>query len=123
MLGRGAGNPVVTTFLVFAVGILGCLFALATLRPTLPSTSAFAGVPWYAWLGGVLGMFYIVLVVTCTPRLGVGLTTMLILVGQMTIALMLDHFGALGNAPHPINVARIVGLILMISGTVLIKRF
>ncbi len=56
-----------------------------------------------------------------TPRLGVGLTTALILVGQLFTALLLDHFGAFNNPPHSLNFWRMVGLALMIGGFALIK--
>jgi transporter family-2 protein len=53
--------------------------------------------------------------------LGVGLTTCLILVGQLVAALAIDHFGAFGSPHQAMNVWRVAGLGLMVGGVVLVK--
>ena len=55
------------------------------------------------------------------PRLGVGLTTCLILVGQLITALAIDHFGAFGAPQQAINLWRLGGLALMVAGVVVVK--
>ena len=47
----------------------------------------------------------------------------LIIAGQLIVAVLLDHFGLLGFASHPINLWRIVGILLLIAGVLLIKQF
>jgi len=47
----------------------------------------------------------------------------LIVSGQMTASLVLDHFGWLGYQLHPINGLRILGVFLLIGGVVLIRLF
>jgi bacterial/archaeal transporter family-2 protein len=122
-LGRTAGHPVITTLLVFLVGSVACLAALLVMRPATPSLAQFGQTPIWAWGGGLIAMLYVILLVTLAPRLGVGLTTALVLVGQLLAALALDHFGALGNPQHSLNTMRLIGLVLMIAGVALIKRY
>ena len=122
-LGRFVGNPVLTTTIVFAVGIVASGIVLAAMRPSMPTSTALRDVPPVAWLGGMLGMIYIVLLVFLAPRLGVGLTTALVLIGQLLTALTLDHFGALGVVQHAINPYRVGGLMLMSAGVYLIKAY
>jgi transporter family-2 protein len=122
-LGRTAGHPVLTTLVVFAVGILACLLGLLVFRPAIPASGVWLNVLPLAWGGGVIAVFYVVLLVTLAPRIGVGLTTALVLVGQLAAALALDHFGALGNPVHALNAMRAIGLALMIGGVALIKTF
>ncbi len=122
-LGRFAGHPLTTVLLVFASGVVCCGIALLFFRPALPTALALRSAPAGAWLGGLIAMAYVVIVISAMPRLGAGLTTTAILVGQMVIALLLDHFGLLGNAPHPMNAPRVAGLALMLGGMLLIKQF
>jgi bacterial/archaeal transporter family-2 protein len=122
-LGRIAGHPIVTTLLVFLVGVLACIFALLVMQPATPQLAQFGQVPLWAWGGGMIAMVYVVLLVTLAPKLGVGLTTALVLVGQLLAALALDHFGVLGNPQHSLNIMRLLGLALMIAGVVLIKNY
>ena len=122
-LSRTAGHPLLTTLCVFGIGGMACVLALAISRPALPELAEWRSLPLWAWGGGIISMIYVVLVVFIAPRLGVGLTTTLVLAGQLLAAMLLDHFGALGNPIHPMNPMRAVGLGLMIAGVLLIKKF
>jgi transporter family-2 protein len=44
-------------------------------------------------------------------------------VGQMTMALVMDHFGLFGLARHEISPLRILGASFLVAGVVLIRRF
>lgn len=92
-------------------------------RPPLPSVSELVAARKTVWLGGVIATGYIVAIVVLTPKLGVGLTTGLILVGQILTALVLDHLGAFGSAQHMLNAGRLAGLALMIAGIATIKVY
>ncbi|MDE2579825.1 MAG: DMT family transporter [Hyphomicrobiales bacterium] len=122
-LGRTAGHPLLTTLVVFIVGGVACALGLAVVRPFLPDLAAWRAAPPVAWGGGIIAMAYVVLLVFLAPRIGVGLTTALVLVGQLAAALALDHFGALGNPVHALNLARALGFVLMVAGVALIKIY
>ena len=47
----------------------------------------------------------------------------LIVGGQLVMAVILDHFGWLGYAQHPINPMRLLGVGLLVGGVLLVKRF
>jgi transporter family-2 protein len=57
------------------------------------------------------------------PRLGAALTFSLIVAGQIVISVWLDHIGFLGAAPHHINLPRILGVLLIIGGVILVRKF
>jgi transporter family-2 protein len=64
------GSPVAAVVVNFAVGTLGLfLFALAT-RVARPARGAIAGAPAWAWLGGLLGGFCVLVATIVGPRLG-----------------------------------------------------
>jgi len=47
----------------------------------------------------------------------------LIVAGQMTASVVLDHFGWLGYQLHPLSGMRILGVCLLVGGVVLIRWF
>ncbi|MGR3501028.1 DMT family transporter [Pseudaestuariivita sp.] len=99
-LGGVLRNAFTASLIVFVVGAALLLALVAIMRPQLPSLAELMAAPRTVWLGGVIATGYIVATVIITPRLGVGLTTGLILVGQLCMALALDHFWALSPAPR-----------------------
>jgi uncharacterized membrane protein YdcZ (DUF606 family) len=42
--------------------------------------------------------------------------------GQMFISVVLDQYGLIGYPPHPLTVARALGVVLVIGGVILIQR-
>jgi transporter family-2 protein len=71
------------------------------------------------------GVFGVILYLTFSytlPRVGVAVTTSLLILAQLAIGLVLDHFGWLGMAQHPINLARLVGVGALLVGAYLISR-
>lgn len=122
-LSRAAGHPLSTAVAVFFVAVLAGIIGLLLLRPPLPALAQWREVPPAAWGGGLIAVIYVGLLVFLAPRLGIGLTTALVLVGQLLAALVIDHFGLLGNPQHHFNVMRLLGLAFMVMGIMLIKRF
>ena len=61
--------------------------------------------------GGILGGAYILLI-NSAPRLGIGNVTVLVLLGQILSALLIDQFGLLRSPVHVLNIQRIIGVIL-----------
>ena len=120
-LGEVTRNAFTASLIVFFAGALFLTIIVAATRLTLPTASALAAAPKPVWLGGVIATGYIVAIVVLTPRHGVGPTTGLILVGQILTAVVLDQFGAFGNAQHSLSAGRLAGLALMIAGIATIK--
>ncbi|MEL6415739.1 MAG: DMT family transporter [Pseudomonadota bacterium] len=122
-LGGVTRNAFTASFIVFAVGLIVLTAIIGITRPSLPGLSELTAAPKTVWLGGLIATFYILAIVVITPQLGVGLTTALILVGQLCMALALDHFGAFGNPQQSLGLTRALGLAMMIAGVVTIKAF
>jgi transporter family-2 protein len=71
----------------------------------------------------LLGAFYVTAIVLAFPRIGPALTFGLVIAGQMAISVLLDHFNILVAQQHPINLWRGLGVALIITGVMLIRRF
>lgn len=122
-LGGVTRNAFTASFIVFLTGTLVLAMIVAVTKPNLPSMAEVLSAPRTVWLGGLIATGYIVAIVIITPKLGVGLTTGLILAGQLCMALALDHFGAFGNPQHTLGAGRAIGLALMVAGIVAIKTY
>jgi transporter family-2 protein len=109
-------------FASYFVGVI-CMALLAlALRDPLPSASAAARIPWWAWSGGVFGAIFIGLAIVLVPQLGAATFIALLVTGQMLGSIAFDHFGWLGLAQRPIDLPRLIGVALLIGGVVLIRR-
>lgn len=121
MLAKAGGSPVLAALISFVVGTIA-LFIVWLGSGNRPGTAAFAGLPWYAWIGGLYGAVFVGVAAYAAPRIGVASLITVGIAGQIAMALLLDHFGALGLTREPINVGRIAGALLVIAGVVLVRR-
>ena len=78
--------------------------------------------PWWTWIGGLYGAIFVVSAAWGVPRLGVALTVILMVAGQILISVLLDHFGALGVPKQPLNLTRLLGVLLVFGGVLLVRR-
>jgi transporter family-2 protein len=122
-LSRVVSSSIVTAFISFAVGTIALFFYLLLTRQFHLQTIPFRQSPWWIWIGGLLGTFYVAGIVVLVPRLGVALSFSLVIAGQMMIAMLFDHFGWLGVAVREISFGKIAGAILLIVGVFLIRKF
>lgn len=122
-LGEKLGNASMAGLASFVIGLIGLLFYLFATRTPLPASTTLLRVPLWAWTGGLLGALYVVVTIVTVPKIGVGTLTGLVIGGQITLSILLDHFGLLGLERHPISLGRLAGAALLIIGVILVKRF
>jgi transporter family-2 protein len=79
-------------------------------------------VPKWQLIGGLLGAAYITAMVVAVPKLGVGLSVVTVIVGQILSSLVIDHFGWFGKEPIPLDWNRGIGVILLLAGLCFIFR-
>lgn len=96
---------------------------LLLLFPLSPgSLGEIAQAPWYLLLGGIIGVLITYGVVVSIPRAGVALATTAIIVGQVTTALIIDHWGLFGLEKIPFTWWKALGLVLLASGACLMLK-
>lgn len=116
------GHPVVAATVSFVVGTIGLILAGLALRVPWPDLKQAGAVPLWAWTGGLLGAAYITGAVVLAPRLGAAVLIASVMAGQLTAALLLDHFGLLGFARQNITPGRVAGAAFLLAGVYLIQR-
>lgn len=121
-LGKTVGSPVQASLISFLVGTVALLMYVLISGQTL-NVSSLKQVSAPVWLGGILGAFYVTVVILAFPRIGPALTFGLIVAGQMVVSLVLDHHNILVAQAHPINLWRVLGVVLIVAGVVIIRKF
>jgi bacterial/archaeal transporter family-2 protein len=122
-LSSAVGNPVTSTLCSFIVGAIGLFVYVLIVRAPLPPITAFTQIAAWKWTGGLLGATYVLLTIAIGPRLGAAALLALVVTGQMIAAMVLDQNGWLGFAQHSVNLWRLLGAALLVTGTVLILRY
>ncbi|MGI8467888.1 MAG: DMT family transporter [Pyrinomonadaceae bacterium] len=116
-------SPILAAFISFAVGTVALFIYILLAGVPLNNLASSKNAPLVAWIGGFLGAFFVSVMATIVPRVGVALAFSLAIGGQMLVTLLIDHFGWLGVPEKPINLMRIFGATLITLGVILIRQF
>ena len=120
-LGKKIGN--LGSVLILTVVSIALLLLLIIL---LPDTASLRNIPglseWYLYVGGVLGVAILAAPIFLVPRLGATSTLTALVVGQLCLALIIDHFGLFSVPKIEINLMRIAGIILLVAGAFFIRQ-
>jgi transporter family-2 protein len=109
-----------SVFITYASGgLLACLAMLAARGGNL---RAWHEVPWYALTAGVSGLVIVGTIGYTVPRLGLSTAFTVIVAAQFIVAALIDHFGWLGAAVHPMELSRFAGIGVLILGVWLMTR-
>ena len=119
-LGGLLGGPFWAATAQFSVA-LSVVLAVAFATQPAPITSGLGSAPWWVWTGGVFSATFIVVSTFLTPRLGVAVTLATIIVGQLSAALVVDHFGLFGGPVVRVSLARVAGVALLLAGITLMR--
>lgn len=104
------------TFVVHLVGTIIIVITLLLLRPGKTGLGQIGQAPWYAVLGGVLSVLIIYAVVASISKLGVATATTAIIVGQVSVAVLIDHFGMFGLRQIPLTWWKLAGITMLATG-------
>lgn len=119
-LRAGLGHAMQATFVSFAVGACGALVACLLMRVPWPKPEQIAAPALWMWFGGLCGTFYVWTTITSGPRIGAALAVSVAIAGQLVMAALLDHTGALGFPQHAVSPLKLLGIGLVVAGVVVI---
>jgi len=114
----GAVNASLVENLMAGVLSLVVLFGLLTAGRITPGM--FRPVVLPATFGGGLVIVSVAAVAWAISRVGVAATNMAMLVGQITLATVIDTVGVGINEAIPLTLPRVAGLLLMVGGLLLV---
>lgn len=111
-LGKKVGT-IEATFISFCVGTAALFFMV--LFWGKGNILAVSEVPTYQLIGGILGAFYLAVIVVAVPKIGVSGALFAVITGQLLISAIIDHFGLFGAPRFPLDLKKMIALVLMIS--------
>jgi transporter family-2 protein len=121
-LSGGLGSPLAAASVSFFVAMIALVAAQLFLRTPLPSIGQAASIPVWIWLGGLLGAVYVTGAIVSVGAIGTTTAICFVIAGQIGAALLVDRFGLLGAASHPLSLAKLCGATLVLAGAVIAVR-
>lgn len=112
----GTFESSLVSFTVGTVALVVVVFAFGG-----GSLGAVRNVPWWQFLGGLIGAVFVTTTLLAAPRITVSGMLVAALVGQMLGALLIDEFGWFGMPRRPIEGTRLLGLGLLAASVLLIN--
>jgi transporter family-2 protein len=120
-LAHFVGGPVRASMISFVVGALALLLVVVLFYRSSGNRAGDA--PWWAWIGGLLGAFYVTATVVVPVRLGAAAFFGILVAAQLVTSVLVDQFGWLNFPKHEASPLRLVGVALLIAGALLVRLF
>jgi transporter family-2 protein len=95
--------------------------ALSLAHAPRPQLDGLSGLPWWGWLGGLVGASYVTSVFVAIPQIGASATIALTVAGQQLASVLVDRYGLLRLPRRPIPAIRLAGVVILLAGVVLIQ--
>lgn len=109
-LGKRIGT-IEGAFVSFAVGTLFLFLAMLFLGKG--NILSMFTVPKWQLTGGLLGAAYVMIAVWAVPKIGVAITLLAVVTGQLVTSALLDHFGVISGQQIPLDGKRVSALLLL----------
>ena len=116
---RTLGHPLWATMVSLVVSIISILPLLVAFRVGPPHLASLTDTPWWIWVGGALGAFFITVALMTAPELGAVVFISAVVMGQSIASLTLDQFAIAGFPSRPVTLLRIAGALLVVAGVLL----
>lgn len=100
-----------SAFLTFSVGAVVTALLIFFFEPNHSVT--LMDVPKWQLLGALCGVPYIVIMVVAVQRIGTAVATVAVIFGQLSMSVLIDNFGWLGNKVITLSGSRIAALVCL----------
>ncbi|MDF0119119.1 DMT family transporter [Staphylococcus pseudintermedius] len=123
-LGQTLHSPFFASLVSFTVGASALIILTLMLHRhvKIHATSEQHGpLKWWHFVGGALGVIFVTTNIILTPVIGVTFTLITVMVGQIIMGLLIDHFGLFGVPHRHITKQRLLGFMLIIIAIIIIQ--
>jgi bacterial/archaeal transporter family-2 protein len=122
-LSKSMGSPFTATFGIFALaaGLMG-ISTLLSESPGL-TVEGISQTNWKMWLGAFIVVMNIITFTVVPQKIGVANMIVFFIAGQIVSSVIVEHFGLLSFPIHEITWQRLVGIVFLIIGVVMVKKF
>jgi bacterial/archaeal transporter family-2 protein len=119
-LGKATGD-LASALISFLVGT-AALLLIVVVSGKAGGISHATDVRWYYLLGGLLGAIYVAHALVAVSSIGAGGVAAATVAGQLTASVVADRLGILGLEQVALSPLRLLGIALLLVGTVLVVR-
>lgn len=106
---------------VLTFGVALAVAAMVALLQGGQPVRAVIAAPWYMVLPGLVVAFYMLSITHFGPIIGLGTAVILVVLGQVVCAVILDHLGVMGLPQVPVSWSRLAGIALIVLGVALAR--
>ncbi|WP_286931625.1 DMT family transporter [Leclercia sp. UBA5958] len=118
-LGQEVGD-LWATLSIFGVGAALTFLLMLFFSPR--NAPSYFSQPGWQLLGGILGPVYVIILTVTTPMIGIALTMIGILAGQVFKSLVIDHYGLFGTPHRKIDRKRLLALLFIIAALIFVAQ-
>ena len=119
-LGKATGS-MAAALVSFSIGTIALATVVVLSGKAGGLTNTF-DVSWYYLLGGLLGAVYVANALIAVTAIGAGGVAAATITGQLTASVAIDRFGWFGLDEVPLTPERLLGVALLLVGTILVVR-
>ena len=115
------GSPLVASLVSFSVGTIYLIAATLIQKGSLGiPAEAFGRLPWWAWFGGICGLYGLTVNILIFPKLGGVQTALMPMLGQIGMGMLVDTFGWFHSATYPFTWLRLTALAMILAGVCMV---
>ena len=116
-LRQSVTSPFIASLVSFSVGTIFLLIVtLCEKGGILIDRELFSTLPWWAWLGGVCGLWGLTVNIIIFPKLGAMQTALMPMLGQIVMGIVIDSFGLLHSPNFPFTFLRFISVLIILLG-------
>ncbi|WP_095168671.1 DMT family transporter [Pseudomonas sp. Irchel 3H3] len=120
-VGRALGHPLWGALTSLFVSAVVVVIALLVMRVSAPDVGKALQGSWWLWIGGILGAVYVGSATAITPQLGASGFLLLVVAGQISASILVDHYGLMGLPNKPVTFTRLAGVVLIFGGVLMVQ--
>ena len=118
VISRYIGSPIAAN-IAFFLGALITSVTIFVIFGDINSIRNITQVPPYLFITGIAGALMVLLATILIPKLGARKMFVLLLSGQVIMAIIISHFGLLESPKDPITIKKIIGAGILIVGAII----
>lgn len=119
-IARSVGNPFAATAVMFAIAMTVALGVTLPLYGR-PTAAQLGSAPLISYAAGLLIGFYALSATVIIPRFGAASFVAYILAAQVLTSAIVDQFGMFGMPKRPLDLAKLMGLGVIIAGIAIME--
>ena len=114
-------SPFIASLVSFSIGTIFLLIVtLCDKGSIFIDKELLSSLPWWAWLGGVCGLWGLTVNIIIFPKLGAMQTALMPMLGQIIMGIIIDSFGLLQSPHFQFTFLRFISVIIILMGMLMV---